>query len=198
MDQYGPHWIHGSLGPPEFTIKQHLNQFSGLCRAHHCDGQRDWETTLAVCNNRPHLASTAMRPNNNNDDDSLYTSETQSQSESVSESFGAAVVPRMVVCSNGRIGSIPCLQQSSTRSVGQCPTRWPPCRIYVAPSVQCRKVWLTPTTRLLCSNTAKTQNPLKFAGCPKLANGSQLLVSRSLPYYKDMWRTYRCLTSFFW
>jgi len=25
---------------------------------------------------------------------------------------------------------------------------------YVAPSVQCRKVWLTPTTRVLCSNPA--------------------------------------------
>jgi len=40
---------------------------------------------------------------------------------------------------------------------------WPPCRIYVAPSVQCRKVWLTPTTRVPCSNAAKTRNPLKFA-----------------------------------
>jgi len=34
----------------------------------------------------------------------------------------------------------------------------------VAPSVQRRKVWLTPTTRVPCSNAAKTQNPLKFAG----------------------------------
>ena len=130
------------------------------------DGQTD-RPRCSVCNNMPHLASTVMRPNNKNDDDSLYTSETQSQSESVSESFGAAVVPRMVVCSNGRLGSIPCLQHSSTRNVGQCPTRWQPCRIYVAPSVQCRKVWPTPTTRLLCSNTAKTQNPLKFVGVPQ-------------------------------
>jgi len=29
-----------------------------------------------------------------------------------------------------------------TRNVGQCPTWWSPCRIYVAPSVQRRKVWL--------------------------------------------------------
>jgi len=35
-------------------------------------------------------------------------------------------------------------------------------------------------------------------GCPKLANRSQPLVSRSSPYYQDMWRRYCCLTSFFW
>jgi len=34
-------------------------------------------------------------------------------------------------------------------------------------------------------------------GCPKLANRSQSLVGRSSPYYEDMWRRYRCLTSFF-
>ena len=38
------------------------------------------------------------------------------------------------------------------------------------------------TTRVPCSNTAKMRNPLKFAGCPKLANRSQLLVGRSSPY----------------
>jgi len=36
-----------------------------------------------------------------------------------------------------------------------------------------------------------------FQRCPKLANRSQLLVGRSSPYYEDMWRRYRCLTSFF-
>jgi len=34
-------------------------------------------------------------------------------------------------------------------------------------------------------------------GCPKLANRSQPLVSRSSPYYEDMCRSYRYLTSFF-
>jgi len=34
-------------------------------------------------------------------------------------------------------------------------------------------------------------------GCPKLANRSQLLVGRSSLYYEDVWRRYRCLTSFF-
>ena len=37
----------------------------------------------------------------------------------------------------------------------------------MAPSVQRRKVWLTPTTRVPCSNAAKTRNPLKFAGVPQ-------------------------------
>jgi len=53
--------------------------------------------------------------------------------------------------------------------VGQCPTWWPPCRIYVTPSVQRRKIWLTPTTgtRVPCSNAAKTRKPLKLAGVPQ-------------------------------
>ena len=63
--------------------------------------------------------------------------------------------------------------------------------------IQRRKVWLAPTTRVSCSNAAKTRNPLKFAGCPKLANRSQPLVGRSSPYCEDMWRRYCCLTSFF-
>jgi len=33
--------------------------------------------------------------------------------------------------------------------------------------VQRRKVWLTPTTRVPCSNADKTRNPLKFAGVPQ-------------------------------
>ena len=28
-------------------------------------------------------------------------------------------------------------------------------------------VWLTPTTRVLCSNAAKTRNPLKLDGVPQ-------------------------------
>jgi len=33
--------------------------------------------------------------------------------------------------------------------------------------IQRREVWLMPTTRVPCSNAAKTQNPLKFAGVPQ-------------------------------
>ena len=53
------------------------------------------------------------------------------------------------------------------KNVGQCQTWWLPCRIYVAPSVQRRKVWLTPTTRVPYSNATKTRNLLKFAGVPQ-------------------------------
>jgi len=53
------------------------------------------------------------------------------------------------------------------QNVGQCPTWWSLCRIQVAPSVQRHKVWLTPSTRVPCSNAAKTRKPLKFAGVPQ-------------------------------
>jgi len=58
-------------------------------------------------------------------------------------------------------------------------------------------VWLTPTTRVSCSNAAKTRNPLQFAGVPQTRQQCQPLVGRSSPYYEDTWRRYRCLTSFF-
>jgi len=35
------------------------------------------------------------------------------------------------------------------------------------PMFQHCKVWLTPTTRVPCSNAAKMQNPLKCAGVPQ-------------------------------
>jgi len=35
------------------------------------------------------------------------------------------------------------------------------------PSAQRHKVWLTPTTKVLCSDAAKTRNPLKSAGAPQ-------------------------------
>ena len=59
--------------------------------------------------------------------------------------------------------------------------------------VQRRKVWLTPTTTVPCSNAAKTR------GAPnsKPTKRSQPLVGRSSPYYEDMWRRYCCLISFF-
>jgi len=66
--------------------------------------------------------------------------------------------------------------------VGQCPTWWPPCWVQVAPSVQRRKVWLMPTTRLPCSNAAKMPNPLKLAGMPQTiglisaANGQKFTI----------------------
>jgi len=84
----------------------------------------------------------------------------------------------------------------NTRNVGQCPTWWSPCGTQVVPSVQRRKVWLMPTTRCLAVTLPRRETRWNLLGCPKLANRSQLLVGRSSPYYEDMWRTYRCLTTF--
>jgi len=39
----------------------------------------------------------------------------------------------------------------------------------------------TPTTTVPCSNAAKTRNPLKLPGMPKLTKRSQLIVGRSSP-----------------
>jgi len=51
-------------------------------------------------------------------------------------------------------------------------------------SSQCRKVWLTPTTRVPCSNAAKTRNPLKFAGVPckkgKISSYCAFLVNKDV------------------
>ena len=60
----------------------------------------------------------------------------------------------------------------------------------VASCVQRRKVWLTPTTRVPCSNAAKTPNPLKFAGVPQT---NETISAASGPKC----RRYCCLTSFF-
>ena len=58
-------------------------------------------------------------------------------------------------------------------------------------------VGLTPTTRMPRSNAAKTPNPLKLQGCPKLTKGFEPLVGLRSPYYEDMWMRCCCLTSFF-
>ena len=56
---------------------------------------------------------------------------------------------------------------------------------------------LTPTTRVPCSNAAKTPNPLKFAGVPQTNETISAASGPKLPYYEDMWSRYCCLTSFF-
>jgi len=58
-------------------------------------------------------------------------------------------------------------------------------------------VWLTPTTRCRAVTLPRRETRWNLKGCPKLPDRSQPLVDRSSPYYKDMWRTYCCLTSFF-
>ena len=56
-------------------------------------------------------------------------------------------------------------------------------------------VWLTPTSRVPCSNAAKTRNLLKFAGVSQ--TNETISATSGSPYCKDMWRRYCCLTSFF-
>jgi len=54
----------------------------------------------------------------------------------------------------------------------------------VATSVQRRKVWLTPTTRVLCSNAAKTRNPLKSVGVPQT---NETISAASGPKFTILW-----------
>ena len=54
----------------------------------------------------------------------------------------------------------------------------------MAPSVQCRKLWLTPSAGVPCSNAAKTRNPLKLAGVPQ-TTGSIPTASR--PRFTILW-----------
>jgi len=67
--------------------------------------------------------------------------------------------------------------------------RWPP--LFNA------TVWLTPTTRVPCSNAAKTRNPWKFAGVPQTNETMSAASGPKLTYCGDMWRRYCSLTSFF-
>jgi len=50
--------------------------------------------------------------------------------------------------------------------------------------VQRRKVWLTPTTRLPCSNAAKTRNPFKLAGVPQTPES---ISAVSEPKFTTLW-----------
>jgi len=81
---------------------------------------------------------------------------------------------------------------------GQCPLWCPPCWIYVVPSVQCRKVWLTPTTTVPCSKAAKTRNPLNLSGVPQT---NEPISAASKLKFTILWRRggciAPCLTGFF-
>ena len=68
--------------------------------------------------------------------------------------------------------------------------------VALAPSVQRRKIWLTPTTRCRAVTLPRRETRWNLQG-PKLPNRSQPLVDRSSPYYQDTWRRYCCLISFF-
>jgi len=54
------------------------------------------------------------------------------------------------------------------------------------PLLECRAITLP-----------RRETRLNLQGCPKLTKRSQPLMGRGLPYCKDMWGRYCCLTSFF-
>jgi len=54
----------------------------------------------------------------------------------------------------------------------------------MAPSVQLLKVWLTRTSGVPCSNTAKTRNPLKLAGVPQTTGP---ISAASGPKFTVLW-----------
>jgi len=59
-----------------------------------------------------------------------------------------------------------------------------------------RRVWLTPTTRVACSNAAKTRKPLKFAGMPQTLKPISAASGPKFAICEHMWRTYCCITRF--
>ena len=52
------------------------------------------------------------------------------------------------------------------------------------PAVQRRKVWLTPTNSVPCSNAAKTRNQLKFAGVPQTHQRISAIIG---PKFAILW-----------
>jgi len=54
----------------------------------------------------------------------------------------------------------------------------------VVPSIQRRKVWLTPNTGVPCSNAAKKRNPLRFAGVPQTTGP---ISAANLPKFTILW-----------
>ena len=70
--------------------------------------------------------------------------------------------------------------------MGQCPTWWSPCRTYVAPCVQRRKVWLTPTTRCRAVTLPRHETRWNLQGCLKLPDRSQPAAA-SGPKFTILW-----------
>jgi len=55
----------------------------------------------------------------------------------------------------------------------------------------------SPTTRVPCSNAAKTRNPLKLAGVPQTTGPISAASGPKFAILWDMWRRYCCLSCFF-
>jgi len=57
-----------------------------------------------------------------------------------------------------------------------------------APSVQCHKVWLTPTTGVPCSNAVNMRNPLNLARVPQTP---ERISAVNGPTFTILWDTWR-------
>ena len=75
--------------------------------------------------------------------------------------------------------------------------RWRPLRKSVIPFLEpCRKVWLTPAVGVQCSNAAKMENLLKFAGVPQTRQQISAVSGSKFTILSGMWGRHCCLTSF--
>ena len=83
-----------------------------------------------------------------------------------------------------RVQHVSDLHSKFTLECGPMPNVMVGLRIQVVPSVQRRKVWLTPTTGVPCINAAKTRNPLKFAGVPQT---NETISAASGPKFTIFW-----------
>jgi len=86
--------------------------------------------------------------------------------------------------------AVPCRMWANAQRDGRpAEYRWRPlfnaAKFSWCPLLECRAVTLP-----------RCESHWNLQGCPKLANRSLPLVGRS-SYYENMWRRYRCLTSFF-
>jgi len=64
------------------------------------------------------------------------------------------------------------------------------------PLFNAAKFGWSPLLECRAARLPRRQSRWNLQWCLSLANGSQLLVGRSSPYYEDMWVRYGCLTSF--
>ena len=61
------------VGPTRVNIPNGISIGSAIFAAHDCGRHMQIDRPrYSACNNKPHLRSTAMRPNNNNANDSVY------------------------------------------------------------------------------------------------------------------------------
>ena len=83
------------------------------------------------------------------------------------------------------IKHLPKMQKTQVLNCGPMPNLMAALPNIGALSAQRRNVWLTPTTRVPCSNAAKTRSLLKFAWVPQTR---QQISAASGPKFTILWR----------